>query len=115
MTKTALDVTTEALRMIGVCDVSEEPAAADHARAKAHWEAIWREVDETDAAAIDYTTETVPERVFLHAARAVAGSVCTGYGPAFAQYAGLYQLGLDGLKRDQFDREASEPTRACYF
>lgn len=113
MTKTSQDVTTEALRMLGVLALDEAANADDHARCKTHFEAIYAELDDTDLAALEWTIETVPDRMFLHAARAVAGSVCTAYG--LAQLSGLYDAGMRGLKRGEFDRELREPTRAVFF
>jgi hypothetical protein len=113
MTKTSLDVTTEALRTINVLAVDESASAADHARAKSHLEAIYAELDETDGAAMDWTIETVPDRLFLHLARAVAGSVSTAYEKA--EYSGLYDSGMKGIRRGEFDNEYREPTRANFF
>lgn len=113
MTKTSLEVTTEALRMLNVTGVESAAASADQQRAKAHLDAIYAELDDVDGAALEWTVETVPEALFLHAARAVAGSICTTYGKA--EYVGLFEAGMRGLRRYEWNQEQREPTRAAYY
>jgi len=76
MPKTALDTTTEALRLIGVTAVDESADADDHARARQHLEAVFAELSETHGLALNWTVETVPDRLWPFMAAAVAGSIC---------------------------------------
>lgn len=113
MTKTSLDVTTEALRMLGILSMDEAPEADDHARAKSHLEAIYAEIDESLGAAPEWTIETVPARLFLFVAQAVAGSIASGY--ELEQLAGLRRAGMAGIMRDEFGGKARQPTQASYL
>lgn len=113
MTKTALDTTTEALRLIGVVAVDETAAAADHARAKAHLDAFFAELSDTHGLALDWTVETIPDRLWPFMAAAVAGAVCTAYGKP--EYAGLRITGLRGIMADEFRNEMPTRTAAEFF
>lgn len=113
MTKTSSEVVAEALRTLGVLALDEAANADEHARAKLHLEAIFAEIDETEGAAPEWTIETVPDRLFLHLARAVAGSVASAY--ELPQLSVLYDVGMRAIRRDEFDREQREPTRAAFF
>jgi len=113
MTKTALDVTTESLRLIGVTAVDESASADDHARAKNHLEAIYAELDETHGLALEWTVETVPDRLWQHMAAAVAGSICTAYGKE--EFLPLRREGIAGVMRDEFGGEPDRPTSAVFY
>jgi hypothetical protein len=113
MTRTALDVTTEALRMIEVTALDEDPSGADHERARAHLDAIYAELGETYGLAPEWTVDAVPDRLWLHMASAVAGSICTGY--AKPQYVPLRAQGVRGVLRDEMGGEIHRPTEAQFF
>jgi len=113
MAKTSTDVTNEALRMIGVTAVDEDASADDHARAKQHLDAIYAELDETHGLALSWTAETVPDRVWLSMAKAVAGSICTSY--ALDQYAAFRQIGIGEIMRDEYSGQPVRSIEATYF
>lgn len=113
MTKTALEVTAEALQMIGVLAQDEEPSAEDHARAKAHLEAIFAELDETFGIAPEWTIETVPDKLWLPVSKAVAGSICTGYSKP--EFTGLRAVGMAGIMRAEFGGQPRRATEAQFF
>jgi len=79
MTKTALEVQTEALRHIGVADIEDTPDAADISRASAHLTAIYDLLSNTDELAMAWTLATVPEAVFLPLSIMLGGSLASGY------------------------------------
>lgn len=113
MTKTSLDITTEALRMIGVSAVDESPESADQQRAKAHLDAIYADLDDSQGAAFEWTVETVPDRLFLHLSMAVAGSICTAYG--FPQFVGLYQRGMMKIRADEFGAQPQADNTGVFY
>jgi len=113
MTKTARDVTTEALRTLGVLAVDEEASADDHARASSHLSAIYAELDETHGLALEWTTETVPDRLWLPVSTAVAGSVAAAYG--MPEKAGYRQAGIAAIMRDELGGEPERATEAQFF
>lgn len=113
MTKTSLDVTSEALQMIGILAVDEAASAEDHARTKEHLEAIYAELDETYGVAPEWTIETVPVRLWKPLAMMVAGDICTAYGRE--QYTGLRPAGMSRFMRAEFNGEVRRPTQAQYF
>ena len=113
MTKTSLDVSREALRMIGVLAVDEDASADEHARAKENLEAIYAELDETYGLAPDWTIETVPDRLWKPLAMMVAGEICTGYGKP--DYVALRSAGLARVMRDEFGGQPHKATRADFF
>lgn len=115
MTKTALDVTTEALNHIGVGGIGDTPEAEDHARAKAHLDDIFETLSTTQELAPEWTVETVPAGAFLPLALMLAGSICTAYGKP--QYTSEYKRGL-GLMREYMLADVyvkSAPVRAEFF
>lgn len=113
MTKTSLEVTTEALRMIGVVAEDEAASADQYQRAKGHLDGIFAMLDETYSLAPEWTVETVPDRLYLPLAQLVAGSLATSY--ALDQYAPLYRVGLAGVMRDERTGQPDRPTEAEYF
>lgn len=113
MTKTSLETTTEALRMIGVVAVDESPEGPDHVRAKSHLEAVFAEIDDRIGVAPEWTIETIPDRLWPFMSAAVAGSVCTAYGKP--QYAGWRAEGIAGVCSDEFGNETPVRTQAEFF
>lgn len=113
MAKTSLETTTEALRMIGVTAVDQGPVAAEHERAKAHLEAVFAELDDHHGLAVEWTIETIPDRIWPFMAAAVAGSVCTAYGKP--EYTTLRKYGMDGVLSQEFGNEVRASTRAEFF
>lgn len=83
MTKTSLDVTSEALRRLGVLSNDEEPGADDYALAKRHLDAALSEFA-TDPYNFGFawTAETVPDAVFRPLAWLVAADIASHYGLA---------------------------------
>ena len=126
MTKTATETVTEALRMLGVVAIDEAATADDRTRCKDHLDSIYSTLTDTEALALDWTVETVPDGVFLALARAVAGSVASTYGRAQrAQEAAvmidprksLYEIGMDGVRAYEGRKmhHQNTPTVATYF
>lgn len=113
MPKTALDTTTEALRLIGVTAVDESADADDHARARQHLEAVFAELSETHGLALDWTIETVPDRLWPFMAAAVAGSICTAYGKS--EFTNLRKYGIDGVRADELGGEPRRATPIQFF
>lgn len=113
MTKTSLDVTTEALRSIGVTAVDESAEATDHARALSHLEAIYATLDETEGMALAWTIETVPDTLFLPLSMMVAGSVCLGYQKP--EYSVMYDAGLRKVRAAEFGNEPAFTAPGVYF
>ena len=113
MTKTSLEVTSEALRTLGVLAEDEAASADQYQRAKAHLDGIFATLDETYSLAPEWTVETVPDRLFLPLSQMVAGSLATGY--ALDQYVPLYRVGLAGVMRDERTGQPRRPTEAAYY
>lgn len=86
MSKTALQVQTEALRHIGVADIEDTPDAADITRAAVHLEGVYDMLSDVDELAMDWTTAAVPDSVWLPLSIMLAGSLAAGYSkPEFIQ------------------------------
>ena len=115
MTKTALDVATEALRHIGVTGVHETPTASDASRAKSHLDDLFETISTTEELAIEWTVETVPSGAFLPLSRMLSGSICTAYGKP--EFRADYGAGLRQLRAFEFGKMKtdSQPARATYF
>lgn len=115
MTKTSLDVTTEALQHIGVLGIGEAPEAEDHARAQSHLADIFETISSTHELAPEWDIETVPSGAFLPLAIMLAGTICTAYGKP--EFQPEYKRGL-GLVREFMLSETyvkSQAVRASYF
>ena len=97
MTKTALEVQTEALRHIGVADIEDTPDAADISRAQKHLEGCYDVLSDVDELGMDWTTAAVPDAVWLGLAIMLAGSLASGYSKP--EYIGEYKRGR-GMVRD---------------
>lgn len=82
--------------MIGVAAHDEPLGDGMFDRCKTHMTDIFNTLNNTKGIAFEWTIETVPDGAFLAFARAVAGSVASGY--SAPQYSGLYEVGIDGLK-----------------
>jgi len=91
MTKTALQVQTEALRHIGVADIEDTPDAADISRAAQHLEGCYDVLSDVDELAMDWTTAAVPDAVWLGLSIMLAGSLSSAYSKP--EYIGEYQRG----------------------
>lgn len=115
MTKTSLEVTTEALRMIGVVADDEDATAGQYARAKLHMESIFGYLNNTLGLAFEWTIETVPDDVYLPFSEAVAGSVAPSEG--LPEYMPLKAQGIRGIKEFAAPNMIHENhvTRANYF
>ena len=113
MTKTALETTTEALRLIGVAAVSEAAEAEDHARAEAHLAAIYEELDETDGLALEWTTAAVPDSIWPHLAEMVAARICTAYGKP--QFKALGRPARMEIRKIELGDELQVETPVTFF
>ena len=115
MTKTALQVQTEALRHIGVADIEDTPDAADISRAATHLEGCYDFLSEVDELAMDWTTAAVPDAVWIGLSVMLAGSLASGYSKP--EYIGEYQRGR-GMVRDyemMLNKVDNKPVPAVYF
>lgn len=115
MTKTALDVCTEAARMMNLIVEGETLPAETFTRANSHLDDIMHTVNNRYALGFEWTTAAVPVGAFLPLARAVAGSISSGYG--MDQYGHLYRAGIEGLREfAKADlRHDNTVTPASYF
>ena len=115
MPKTSLEVTTEALRMIGVVADDEDATAGQYARARTHMESIFGHLNNTLGLAFEWTIETVPDDVYLQFAQAVAGSVAPSEG--LPEFIPLKRQGIRGIKEFAAPDMIHENhvTRADYF
>lgn len=80
MTKTSLDVTTRALRMLGITGIGETPQAEEHADAKEVLQSLIEELQDEQGLAISWSAETVPDSLLNPMARLVASEIAPAYG-----------------------------------
>jgi hypothetical protein len=113
MTKTAQEVTTQALQNINVVGVGDTPSSEDAQKALDHLEAIFDTLDVTEGMALDWTIETVPNRLFLPLADMVSGSIALSYEKP--QFTPLYGRGLKGIRRAEFGNEPVDTVRSEFF
>lgn len=115
MTKTAIEIQTEALRHIGVADIEDTPDAADISRAASHLDGCYDVLANVDELAMDWTTAAVPDAVWLGLSAMLAGSLASGYSKP--EYISEYARGR-GMVRDyemmQMKVDA-RPIPAVYF
>lgn len=81
MTKTTLDVATQALRVVGVTAVDETPDASDFAFAKATLQGIRDELVTGHGATISWTLDAddIPDALFLPLAELLATDLAIAY------------------------------------
>lgn len=115
MTKTAQDVCNEAARMLNLIPEGDAMPAEMFARAGAHLDDILHILNNRYALAFEWDRETVPVGAFLPLARAVAGSICSGYGRD--EFASLYAAGIRGMREFAADdlRHDNTVTPAEFF
>lgn len=113
MPKTSREVVTEALRKIKVIGVTETAEAEEYARGLAHLEALYAEMDETDGMALEWTIETIPDRLFLHVADMVGGSIASAYNKT--EFMGLKARGKAKVREAEFGNEIASPSKGVYF
>lgn len=80
MTKTSLDIVTEALQWAGPLDATETPTAGQHARGKVILQGLVDELTSVQGATIAWTIETVPDGLFLPMSRLLAHDLAPRYG-----------------------------------
>ena len=115
MTKTALEVATEALRQIKVVGMSENASPEDYSRTKAHLDDLFETLSTTHELALTWTVETVPNGAFLPLARMLAGSIAGAYGQT--EFLGLYRVGLRDIRAFELGKMKTDnqPIPAVYF
>ncbi len=114
MTKTALEVCTEALRHIKVCPVYQEPEADDYARAKDHLDAIFLYLNDDEELALDWTVATVPDNVWLGLSVMLGGSLSHSYGRH--EYAGEWNRGKSMVRESEASPSIDgRPIAAQYY
>lgn len=115
MTKSAVEVATEALRHIGVADIEDTPDAADISRTTAHLTSLHELLSDTEELAPTWTIQTVPEALFIPLSIMLSGTICGGYSKP--QYIPEYKRGL-GMVRDYELNQSKvdgRPVPAVYF
>lgn len=115
MTKTAVEVATEALRHIGVADIEDTPDGADISRAQAHLTSLHELLSDTEELAPTWATATVPEALFIPLSVMLAGTICGGYSKP--EYIPEYKRGLGMVRAYELaqSRVDGRPVPAAYF
>lgn len=80
MTKTALDIVTHGLRLIGVTAWGQASAAEDHAFGKDILDAEFERLKTEQGFPWTFTTDTVPDELFVPMAQLVASEVAPSLG-----------------------------------
>jgi len=109
VTKTSLDVSTRALRVIGVCSLSDDPTAEDKAYAVTAMQGVLDELSDQHGLTIAWTIETVPDDIFLALADMVASEIASTYGfPAPSRSRALTRIRAALLPDDRTDRRDTD-------
>lgn len=106
MSKTKLEVITEALRQVGVIGQHEAADADTYARASAVYDSEFAKLDDVHEIGVSFTSNAVSDWAFVPMRDVIAGAICEGFSrPGFRS---LYNRGLRDLRKYAANEAATD-------
>lgn len=96
MAKTDRDVIDQALRLIGVADLSSGSAGEEFAEAKRNFDWLLIALDDIHQMGLGIVSDNIPDWAYIPLAEAVAGMIAEAF--SVPQYASLEAAGLQKLR-----------------